>query len=681
MFRVECLELWIEEYTATGYLSALTDGNDRSLWRTLKKNAAGQIERYMTGDSLITNRSYEPETGRLLEILTLKSNDTIQKNTYEYDKIANLAARIDHVHNMNEEFIYDKLNRLTGIVEDGDTTACFDYDAYGRMLRKYMHSALVFDSAVYNAGNRPHAIAQAHTFDDLPLHRMRYTHFDKLSYLVQDTLALNYQYGYDHQRIRMTEVNANGDTLIKKEYVGNCEFVDNGLNTTSLTYISGPLGVFGVREQRGDYRPNQFYIHPDHLGSWTLVTDSYANIQQDVVFDVWGTPYGFDEIDTTVLVPVQSLLFDRGFTGHEHLLYFGLINMNGRMYDPFISGFLSVDNYVQSPDYTQSFNRYAYCLNNPLKYTDPDGEFWNLVIGAAIGGIANLASNWGKIDTFGEGLAYFGIGAAAGALGAATGGAAAGVLGTTTTLGSSMASGAISGSVGGFTSGFTTGAGNAMIQGCNIGEAFAAGMTAGGKSALIGGAVGGAVGGIQYGRTIRAINKGCKNAGITEMSQVNDGNLRSLQKQWYSDVPMEDYVVDFTIDNVPSGELEIMMAKRAAGKTVEEVVDDVMTGRSSVYFNRMEIPTIKDLYFTMGHEFVHVGQISTFAGLPHSYKTASVVLQMEVGAYAYSCHLGQEFAGNPISFNEMQYLRSIPFSEINKLNWMNFKWLWNPTAP
>ncbi len=68
--------------------------------------------------------------------------------------------------------------------------------------------------------------------------------------------------------------------------------------------------------------------------------------------------------------------FDRGFTGHEHLYGFGLINMNGRMYDPVMSGFLSPDNYIQSPDFSQSFNRYAYCLNNPLKYVDPDGEFF-----------------------------------------------------------------------------------------------------------------------------------------------------------------------------------------------------------------------------------------------------------------------------------------------------------------
>ena len=364
-----------KEYTTTGHLSSLTDSHGFPLWTTLRKNAAGQIESYMTGDSLVTKRTYNPENARLTEILTKHDNDTLQYYTYNYDIIANLAARTDHVHNMREEFVYDKLNRLTGIVEDGDTTACFDYDAYGRMLRKYMHSVLVFDSAAYNADDRPHAIAQAQTPLDLPLHRMRYTYFDKLAFLTQDTLMVDYYYGYEHQRLHMTEANTHGDTLKQKEYVGNCEYIDNGMYTTTLTYLSGPLGVFGVQEKRDGYRPDRYFIHPDHLGSWTMVTDSYANIRQDVVYDAWGTPYSFT---ATGMEPTTSLLFDRGFTGHEHLLYFSLINMNGRMYDPFTSGFLSVDNYVQSPDYTQSFNRYAYCLNNPLKYTDPDGEFFIL---------------------------------------------------------------------------------------------------------------------------------------------------------------------------------------------------------------------------------------------------------------------------------------------------------------
>jgi RHS repeat-associated protein len=37
------------------------------------------------------------------------------------------------------------------------------------------------------------------------------------------------------------------------------------------------------------------------------------------------------------------------------------------LYDPVLGRFFSPDNYVQMPDYSQCFNRYSYCLNNPLK--------------------------------------------------------------------------------------------------------------------------------------------------------------------------------------------------------------------------------------------------------------------------------------------------------------------------
>ena len=47
--------------------------------------------------------------------------------------------------------------------------------------------------------------------------------------------------------------------------------------------------------------------------------------------------------------------------------------MNNRIYDPVIGRILSPDPFVQSPTNTQSYNRYSYCLNNPLRYTDPSG--------------------------------------------------------------------------------------------------------------------------------------------------------------------------------------------------------------------------------------------------------------------------------------------------------------------
>ncbi len=53
---------------------------------------------------------------------------------------------------------------------------------------------------------------------------------------------------------------------------------------------------------------------------------------------------------------------------------------------------LSPDNYIQMPDFTQNFNRYSYVLNNPLKYTDPSGEFIQMLYFAGVY-ITNIASN------------------------------------------------------------------------------------------------------------------------------------------------------------------------------------------------------------------------------------------------------------------------------------------------
>jgi RHS repeat-associated protein len=56
--------------------------------------------------------------------------------------------------------------------------------------------------------------------------------------------------------------------------------------------------------------------------------------------------------------------------------------MNGRLYDPLTGRFLSPDNYIQNPGFTQNFNRYSYCYNNPLKYSDPSGDWIEYVIAA-----------------------------------------------------------------------------------------------------------------------------------------------------------------------------------------------------------------------------------------------------------------------------------------------------------
>lgn len=54
-------------------------------------------------------------------------------------------------------------------------------------------------------------------------------------------------------------------------------------------------------------------------------------------------------------------------------MQFDLINMNGRLYDPILGRMLSPDIVVQDEQSSQAYNRYSYCFNNPLRFTDPSG--------------------------------------------------------------------------------------------------------------------------------------------------------------------------------------------------------------------------------------------------------------------------------------------------------------------
>jgi RHS repeat-associated protein len=194
-------------------------------------------------------------------------------------------------------------------------------------------------------------------------------------------------------------------------------------------------------------------------------------------------PYPFAP-HSSFITPAQPILTNRGFTFHEHLEDFGLIHMNGRIYDPVLGMFLSPDNYVQAPDFTQSLNRYAYAWNNPLLYVDPSGEI--LIELMIFCGLANTIMNAGNISNFGQGLGYFATGAAASAAG--------GLAGQAIQMGGFLG-GALSGAVGGFAGGLASGAGNAWMGGAS----FTQGMNAGFKTGLTGALTGGILGGISGG--------------------------------------------------------------------------------------------------------------------------------------------------------------------------------------
>ena len=153
-----------------------------------------------------------------------------------------------------------------------------------------------------------------------------------------------------------------------------------------------------------------YFICRDHLGSITHITDAEGYVMEENSYDAWGrrrNPANYNEVYSAENQP--TLLLGRGYTGHEHLPWFGLVNMNARLYDPAVGRFLSPDPYVPDGTFSQDFNRYSYALNNPMCYVDEDGEwFFSALLSAIFPGVGTAigiiidAACWGA--TIGGGV-------------------------------------------------------------------------------------------------------------------------------------------------------------------------------------------------------------------------------------------------------------------------------------
>jgi len=114
-----------------------------------------------------------------------------------------------------------------------------------------------------------------------------------------------------------------------------------------------------------------YYVHTDHLGSVSLVTD---HVSEAVARQLYH-PYG------TVRHAEGTLPTDYTFTGQRLEAGLGLMHYGARFYSPRLGRFVSADVLVPHPGDPQSWNRYSYVLNSPLRYIDPTGHQKEVALG------------------------------------------------------------------------------------------------------------------------------------------------------------------------------------------------------------------------------------------------------------------------------------------------------------
>ena len=380
-----------QRYNSHGHLEAIENahgsvGNTTVYWEATEDDAFGNITGYRQGNGVVTTKAYHANTGLIASIAANRNSISIQNHHYVFDTEGNLSSRRDAKRSFTERFCYDSLNRLThsnvGASCEGGKTISYDY--HGNIVSR----SDVKGGQAYQYGNGagPHAVTSigngnAYTYNAKGemlsgggRSGLTYTIYGKPKHMQKGSYYTDITYGPNQNRIQRID---GGNTFVETTtYIGKLyEKVVTSQKTLERFYIGDSAIRIQETTSSNNYSERTVYLHQDHIGSVVAKTDEAGAIIESLANEPWGKQLNdsFNGAEKTQDYNPEST--DRGFTGHEHLAGVGLIHMNGRVYDPEIGRFVSPDLLIQDPENSQSFNRYTYVWNNPLRYTDPTGLF------------------------------------------------------------------------------------------------------------------------------------------------------------------------------------------------------------------------------------------------------------------------------------------------------------------
>lgn len=365
------------------------------IWDVTAINARGQVTTALLGDVMKETRVYD-SYGLPQEINTQRIGANpaeLMKLSYSFDaQRGNLNGRRNSAfNNWTETFTYDNLDRLTGFT-DNNGTQSQTYDNRGRITQNGPLGNYVYSDNSYQQTGLKDLTAIAKTYyESKPLQQITYNAFKSpVEIAEQGKEKISFQYNAALGRSSMYYGGEQADKMLRRyrrhySEDGSWEITNDLQNNTTgfVLYVGGDAytasAIYKEEHTATQVTQNLYYLHRDYQGSILMITDYTGAVKEKRLFDAWGYLVKLTNGTGTALGAFAIL--DRGYTGHEHLLGVGLINMNARLYDPILHRFLAPDNFVQDPSNSQNFNRYGYVLNNPLKYTDKSGEFflWTLI--------------------------------------------------------------------------------------------------------------------------------------------------------------------------------------------------------------------------------------------------------------------------------------------------------------
>jgi RHS repeat-associated protein len=343
-----------QDYNGRGLPYSLSGSVVGDIVNSTVYNNLGQITEINLNNGLTNSFEYWgiDESGGYYGRLYRINVGNLMDVRHTWDAGGNLVQRQDYLASENENFTYDFLDRLTGV--SGAYTSSFSYDEIGNIVSK--------NGVSYTYGTKPHAVTQVGSTS--------YSYDANGNMITRGSQGIDWDaenrpisvsdngivttFVYDGDGNRVKKVVDDGQTAVTTIYV-NRFYEVTGNEITSYYYLGGKL----VAKRTGT---ELSYIHQEHLTGTALVTSDNGTSLGAMKY----YPYGETRSGS---VPT-----DKKFTG-QRLDATGLYYYNARYYDPNIGRFISPDTFVQEYTNPQTWNRYSYVLNNPLRYKDPLGHF------------------------------------------------------------------------------------------------------------------------------------------------------------------------------------------------------------------------------------------------------------------------------------------------------------------
>jgi RHS repeat-associated protein len=363
------------EYGARGGVSRVP-----GVVETIEYDLARHRTRLLYANGVEQQMAYDSMTSRLSQMRLNGTAGVLRQQSYTYDEVGNVV-RIDSPDpKLQASFIYDDLYRLTAADYGDGNSWSYDYDTAGN---------LTFKSDVgqyrYGEGGAPTTClttAGAGTFTYTPNGEMQTTPwgtqtFDPLGRLLNIVGAdgvSRVDFTYDYAGVRVAERTGGAARPAADRITPDSLYsIENGVLTLHL-YDS--QGVVAWQALGGATT----YLHPDHQGSLTAVTDEVGALLETIRYD----PYG-KIVERTATGPHLPISFGEGILND----WSGLIYLQSRYYNPGLGRFVSPDIIVGDVNIPVAWNSYAYCGNNPVTYVDPTGT-WYFLIGFVVGFVVGL---------------------------------------------------------------------------------------------------------------------------------------------------------------------------------------------------------------------------------------------------------------------------------------------------